>query len=211
MTQHPDELDLLSYVEDELPEPRRHAVLEHVRGCDECAQHVRGLELAREALRSAPPLELPVGVRERVAHELDRRETHRRIFVSPMRLVAVLAPIAAVAAVVAAIVTSYDGGGGNEEAARVATTPAGATEQAPEGGGGGGTGGAGGAKESQAELAGPVVAVKGPPGEVARLLRSRGYKAQVVRRSVFVKDADAAELARALADRPRGRVEVILK
>ena len=38
---HPEELELLAYLEGELDDPRRAKVASHLEACDRCAQEVR--------------------------------------------------------------------------------------------------------------------------------------------------------------------------
>lgn len=206
---HPDELNLLSYVEGELRDSEHDSVATHVRACPECSSHVRELEAARDVLRAAPPLELPA---HRASLDLPARPEERRVYVSPLRFVTVLAPVAAVIAVVVALTglptrddaengASRDAGGG-----ALPTAPAEAESGAAAGEdsstlSSGEPGGSSGARQL-------VARVQGPPGRVARVLRRHGYEVFVVDRSVVVRNAKPAEVRRALADERRGRVEV---
>ena len=56
---HPNELELLSFVEEDLGTGARRDVAEHLVACRTCTEQVRRLEAGREALRSAPSLEPP--------------------------------------------------------------------------------------------------------------------------------------------------------
>ena len=56
---HPDELELLSFVEEELDDDARHEVAEHLVACRSCTDQVRRLEAGREALRAAPAPRAP--------------------------------------------------------------------------------------------------------------------------------------------------------
>jgi anti-sigma factor RsiW len=206
---HPDELNLLSYVEGELRVTERDSVAAHVRECTECSSRVRELETARDVLRAAPPLEFPA---HRAALDLPARTDKRRVHVSPMRFVTVLAPIAVVIALVVAsgLPTGDDAENGSSRDAggARATAPTNAPSGAAEG-------------EEATTLAsdergGPddadrlVARVEGPPRRVARVLRQRGYEAFLLNGTVVVRDAKAAQVKRALADERRGRVEVAL-
>ena len=55
---HPDELELLSFVEEELDGDARQEVVEHLVACRSCTDQVTRLETGRDALRAAPMLEL---------------------------------------------------------------------------------------------------------------------------------------------------------
>jgi hypothetical protein len=132
--------------------------------------------VGRDALRGAAELELPPERRERILASLRGPDPERRLYVSPMRLVTILAPVAAVLAIVGAI-ASLDGGGGDdsgggggEEAAQVGRDQAG-----------------GGAEEATSIPAGTLLGeVAGPPRRVARLLRAEGFEARVQGDAVVV-------------------------
>jgi anti-sigma factor RsiW len=199
MMEHPDETQLLGYVEEELPASERGLVAQHVGVCSECWARVQELETAREALHASTPLELPRERRERI-FEVLREASARRTYVSPMRLVTVLAPVALVLVIVGAI-ASLDGGGDDVS-----------------GGGGGGaaleeSGGddaGGGATTSALEAHRVLVRrVAGPPARVAELLRRRGYDAIVEGNAVIV--GDAPRVNQALNDQPGGNVRVYVE
>lgn len=198
---HPDELDLLAYVEEDLAEARTLAVAEHLAACRACADSVRRLESARHALRSAPLLELPAERRAAVLAGLPARAPRRRFRWRP-RVIAPALATAAVAAVIAGVVFTVDGnGGGGEEAAQPAAraTAPGAGEEEK----------AGTTTEGdKAALAQGLRPVQGPPRDVALYLRRKGFDARVVDSTVRVRDADPDAVMRALADRPSGRVRV---
>ena len=121
---------------------------------------------------------------------------------SPKRLLAVLAPIAAVAAVVAALVTTTGNQGGGGGAA-------GAT-------GGGGQAAALGTqtKESaqmdQSTKGYSTLLVSGSADQVAAELRQKGFDARVVGQRVEVRKATRAQVERALANRRAGRVKIVI-
>jgi anti-sigma factor RsiW len=199
---HLNELDLLAYVEEDLPDPRKAAVAEHVAGCQECADSVRRLEIARQVLRSAPHLEMPAASRAAVlaglpAHAPKRRRRWRPTVVAPALAAA------AVLAVVTGVVLTVDWNDGQEEAAQVAPSPAEqATTEAEAGAD------AAGAEDRTLSSA---ISVEGPPREVALYLRRQGFDARVVDSIVRVRNADPDAVRRALAERPSGpvRVEVV--
>jgi anti-sigma factor RsiW len=199
---HPNDVDLLAYVEEDLPDPRKAAVAEHVAGCQECADSVRRLEIARQVLRSAPLLEMPAESRAAVLAGLPARAPKRR----PRWRPAVVAPAlaaAAVLAVVTGVVLTVDWSDGQQEAGGVAPSPAeqATTEAEAEAD----TEAAGG--EDRA-LSSAIRSVEGPPREVALFLRRQGFDARVVDSTVRVRNADPDAVMRALADRPSGPVRV---
>lgn len=203
---HPDELELLEFVEEELVEPRKAAVAEHVAACSRCAESVRQLETARYVLRAAPLLELPGETREAALAALPERSVRRGWSWRPRLAVPAIAATAAVAAVVAGVVLT--GGLDREEgrqSAEVATLEAGQD-----------AGAAAGQEESattdmsRALADDEVASVEGPPREVARALRRQGFDARVVDSTVLVQDAEAEEVRRALVGRPAGPVPVIV-
>jgi len=195
---HLDELDLLGYVEEDLSDEAADRVREHLRACLACRRRVHELEAGREALRRAAPLELPPDRRERIRADLPARDATRRVYLSPLRLASVLAPVAAIAAVVAVVaVVDGRGGGDAEEAAEPAQVERQAEDEEGE---------AGGAEAATAEE--PVASVEGPPARVAAFLRRSGYEARVEGETVVVAGADATRLTRALAELRPGPVDV---
>ena len=208
---HPDDLDLLDYVEGDLPADRRPSVEAHLHACGACSDSVRRLEAGRAALRSAPLLQLARERRAGLLNALDARTRERRSPVSPMRLAAVLVPVVVVAVAVSAIVGLGDGGPRGDGA--VGETSAQTSGDAGEAAGGAteeDSTRSGGANET-ATLAGPpVAAVQGPPRAVLDILRMRGFTARVVGRDVVVVGANAEQVARALESRATGSVRVYL-
>lgn len=208
---HPDELDLLAYVEEELAAEARRDVAEHLVACRSCAESVRKLEAGRSALRAAPLLDLPEGRREKLVAALPDRRDRWRAFRPARGALVVAAPVAAAAALVGVFVLAATQLGGGEgdmagDAAQVAEDAGGAEE-------GGATvtdravGGDAMAESAPALAGAPVRSVAGPPAEVVRLLESEGISAEVVEGAV-VADARAGEVEAALAGRPDGPVEV---
>ena len=205
---HPDERELLELVEEELPEPRKAAVAEHVAACSRCAESIRQLETARYALRSAPLLELPEETRKAALASLPERSVRQGWSWRPRLVVPALAATTAVAAIVAGVVLTgdFDRDEGSQ-AAEVATLSEGAGQDE--------AGAAAGQEESastdmRALSDNEVTSVEGPPREVARALRRQGFDARVVDATVQVRDAEAEEVRRALVGRPAGPVPVIV-
>jgi anti-sigma factor RsiW len=209
---HPDELELLAYVEEELPADARRDVVEHLVACRACAESVRRLEAGRDALRTAPLLELPADVRQEAIAGLPERRDPWRPFRPVRRAILVAAPVAAAAAFVGVFffAATQLGGGGDDadsgEAAQVAEDAGGGADAAE-------TGRVEDADTSAQALetkGPPVVSVAGPPAEVVRTLRREGIDAEVVDGAV-VADARSGEVEAALADRPAGPVEVYVR
>jgi anti-sigma factor RsiW len=208
---HPDELELLSYVEEELPADTRRDVVEHLVACRACAESVRRLEAGRDALRASPLLELPEERRREVLAGLPERRDPWRPFRPVRRAILVAAPVAAVAAFVGVFVfaaVQAGGDGGDADSA-------GEAAQVQDAGGGDAaeTGRAEDADTSAQTLqtqGPPVVSVAGPPAEVVRVLRREGIAAEVVDGAV-VADSRAGEVEAALADRRAGPVEVYVR
>lgn len=199
---HPDELALLAYLEEE---PRDPAVAEHLTACPACGEKVRLLEAGRDALRSAPLLELSEERRARILEALPPRRDPWTAFRPLRRVLTVAAPVAAAAALVAVFVAVGTlGGGGDEqsagEGAATATMEA-AAPQAEDAEGGG----------TELLRAPPLRRVQGPAREIARELRAKGFAARLEKDSVVVTGADPAEVELALRDRPAGAVAVFVR
>src|SRR5918996_2692448 len=210
----PDELELLSYVEEELPAPERQDVVEHRVACRACAESVRRLEAGREALRGSPLLELPEERRRETLAALPERRDPWRPFRPVRRAILVAAPVAAAAAFVGVFVFAATqlGGGGDDDAGE-----AGEAAQVAEDAAGGGaemertTQGADTGEQPAAGAAGELVRrVAGPPTEVVRVLAPEGIPAEGVEGSVG-GDSRLGEVRAALAGRPAGPVEVYVE
>jgi anti-sigma factor RsiW len=195
---HPKELELLAYAEDELDPQLRDGVSAHLETCPACAEAVGRLELGREALRSAPLLELPAPAQAEILANLPTRSRERRVPVT--RLAVLFAVVAALAGFTTAVVVLRPEGETEQGASPAAEqAPAGAaTEQGAEAGGG------------EADRMPTIRAVKGPPTEVVRLLRRQGLDARVAGSSVEVLNASPTDVRRALAGRPAGLVPVVI-
>jgi anti-sigma factor RsiW len=210
---HPDELELLSYVEEELLADARRDVVEHLVACRACAESVRRLEAGRDALRSSQPLELPEDVRREALAGLPERRDPWRPFRPVRRAILVAAPVAAAAAFVGVFVFAAVQLGGGEDDADMAGEAAQVAEDA-----GGGDDAAESGRVEEADTSAqalqaegpPVVSVAGPPAEIVRILRREGITAEVVDGAV-VADSRAGEVRAALAGRPAGPVEVYLE
>jgi anti-sigma factor RsiW len=210
---HPEELDLLAYVEEELSSDERQEVVEHLVACRSCSDHVRRLEAGREALRSVPQLELSDEAHQRILTALPVRQAPRRSWTPLRRVLVVAAPVAAAAALVGGFVavgTLGGGGGDNEEGAAVQE---GAADMGASGGEerssaeGGATVVQGAQELSSANL---VRSVQGPPGEIVVALGNSGITA-AIQQGAVVADASAAAVREALAGRPDGTVPVYVK
>lgn len=206
---HPDELELLAYVEEELPAEGRRDVVEHLVACRSCAESVRRLEAGRSVLRSAPLLDLPEGRREELVAALPERRGRWRPFRPVRRALLVAAPVAAAVAFVGVFVlaaTQLEGGDDDEagEAVQVAEDAGGGAELER-------TGDADTSADSAAAPPGLLVrSVAGPPAEVVSLFEAEGIAAEIVDGAV-VADARAGEVQAALAGRAAGPVAVYLR
>jgi anti-sigma factor RsiW len=192
---HPDEIQLLDYVEGDLDDAARDVVDAHLAGCAECAEQIRLLEAGREALRGAPLLEAPAG---QLGELPEQAQPTRRSF-RPGRVIAVLAPVAAVAGVIAIVATTNpDEDSGDEGARAVAVQTAADSAQ-------------GGGEEAAPEAfsPAPVRSVAGPAQEVVLTLQAKGLEARRVDDRVEVSGATPQQVEVALADRPNGPVEVV--
>jgi hypothetical protein len=210
---HPTELELLSFVEEELGGDVRRDVGEHLVACRPCADQIRRLEAAREALRSASPLELPDERRGEIFASLPERRDPWRRFRPAKRALVVAAPIAAAAVLVAVffIGGSQLGSTGDDDEAAEATMDAAADE--------------GGAEEgadttlqteaSPAQAAPPgttfVLLAQGPAAEIVRVLAGEGITAEVDPGGGVVAEARAGEVRAALAGRATGDVPVYVR
>lgn len=200
---HPDEHALLDYVDG----GRDPAVAEHVETCPACAERVRLLEAGREALRSAPLLELSEERRKVMIAALPER----RDFWRPLRgrvgpAAAAAAALVLVAGIVA-LATLADGERNGDEGAGGGGA---AATQALESGGGDTAGAATTGTRAAAAVGAPVRRVQGPVEEVVRLLRRDGIPA-VRRDGSVVAVGDRDEVLAILAGRPEGRVAVYVR
>jgi anti-sigma factor RsiW len=204
---HPEELELLSYLEGNLDDTRRGQVASHLETCERCAQELRAVEAGRAALRSAPMLELP---RERLEAMLTRLPS--RAATPPgviRRALPVAAALAAVAALAGGAFVLGTSGEGGDDAAGVAQ------DEASDAGGGGEaaatTDGSTTDKRQSAPSTGKAALVAGSPTNVARRLRRDGFDARAVNGRVIVRGATAAEVRKALETLDTGPVRVVVR
>jgi anti-sigma factor RsiW len=195
---HPHDIELLEYVEDELPVARRDEIATHLATCAVCAEQVQRAAAGREALRETKLLELPQGRREEILRNLPSPEPapgERRGLFSK-QLLAGIAALLIVAALAAVLVKS----GGNSGMESSAGGTAGAAEATA-------TSGGGGVEDAQAAN----LFSSGPPDEVADDLQRKGFNATVQKDRVVVHGATKDQVREALADRGPGDVEVVVK
>ena len=205
---HPEELELLAYLEGELDEPRRAEVASHLEACDRCAQELRSVEAGGAALRSAPMLELPSERVEAMLTQLPSRAATRPGVIR--RALPVAAALAAVAALAGGAFVLGTSGGGDEENA---SGPA-QGEASDAGGGGEATATKDGATTDKRQSAEPLLqagSVAGSPATVARRLRRDGLDARAVDGRVIVRRATAAEVRKALETLDTGPVRVVVR
>lgn len=207
---HLDEQTLLAYVEGDLPESERSTAVEHLATCASCAAQVRLLEVAREALRAAPLLELTAERRRAIVAALPERRDR----LAPFR--ARFGPAAAAAAalilvaglVALATLAGGNGGSGDDEAAGGGDEAA--LESAPQSDQGAAGAGTTQAQRLTDEFGPPVRRVRGSVEDVIRLLQRNGVPA--VRRDGSVLAAgDSDDVLEILAGRPGGGVAVYVK
>jgi hypothetical protein len=207
--QHPSEVTLLSYVEDELTPDTRQDVAEHLVTCRECAGHVRRLEAGRAALRAAPALELSDASRARIMAELPDRHPRRTLSDSVRRGFLIAAPVA-IAAGLAAVVFTTDpqfGGGDDDESAGEGAAVA------EESGGG----------DAEQEMmstgaadtglpAGTLVRnVAGPASAVVDALATEGIEAEIDENGAVIAQGRVPQVRAALEGRPSGIVAVYVR
>ncbi len=115
---HPNDIELLEYFEGEADPTTAETIHRHVEGCGECSELITLLAAGRGALASSPELELS---RDRLAQTLDslgpQEPRPKPQWLRPRRLVAVLAPVAAVVALVTIVSTVDFGSSGDDTAA----------------------------------------------------------------------------------------------
>jgi Putative zinc-finger len=204
---HPDQLELLSYVEDELDPGPRQELAGHLAACSSCAEQVRRLEAGRDAVRAAPLLDLSDDRRDTILASLPERPDRWKLFRPVKRALVVAAPVAGAAALIGVFVlagTQLGGGGDDDsggEAAQVADEAAGETSgERPE-------------AESAPLRDEPTLlrSVQGPPAAVVRVLQREGIPAEINTQGRVVAQARAGEVRAALAGRPPGDVDVYVR
>jgi hypothetical protein len=197
---HPDEHALLDYVDGE----REPAVAEHVSSCPTCTERIRLLEAGRNALRSAPLLELGEERRREMLVGLpERAERRSRVFARLGPAAAAAAALVLVAGIVALATLAGGGGEGSEEGGGAVGGGGGAAQEAQPGTA------TTGARAAQ-DVGEPVRRVQGPANAVLRLLHRRGIPAVLRDGSVLAK-ADREDVQLALKDRPPGAVVVYIR
>jgi hypothetical protein len=201
---HPDELALLDCVDGE----RDPAVAEHVESCPGCVEQVRLLEAGRDALRSAPLLELGEKRRKAMVAALpERRDLWRPLRGRLGSAAAAAAALVLVAGIVALATLAGGRGRSDDEGASGGGAEA---PQALESGGGETQGSATTGTRAALDAAAPVRRVQGPVEEVIRLLRGHGIPA-VRRDGSVVAAGDRDDVLATLTGRPRGRVAVYVR
>jgi anti-sigma factor RsiW len=207
---HPDQLELLAYVEEELDPGLRRRLGEHLAFCPSCTEQVRRLESGREALRAAPHLELSEDRKQTIMSSLPERPDPWGFLRPVKRALVVAAPVAAAAALVGVFVLAGTqlGSNGDEDSGDAAGVAAdeGAAQTTQEGS----------AAESaplRDDVAGArfVRTAQGPAAGVVRALEREGIQAEVDSEGRVIAEARAGEVTAALAGRPPGDVPVYVK
>ncbi|MCC6222644.1 MAG: zf-HC2 domain-containing protein [Thermoleophilia bacterium] len=214
---HPNEIVLLEYVEGDLAAPDAAGVRSHLETCTACAATIAELELARDALRAAPLLELPAGRLDELVAGLPERERERRRLpgrFSARRLGLVLVPVAAAATAVAIAVTTT-GDGAQPEASRSADTELAMVEAAPAEAEEAGAEDAGAAEAPVEEPPPPyfgalVASVGETPEHAVELLVAAGLDAEISDRVVIVYGGSEEQVRKALEGVPEGDTAVYL-
>lgn len=204
---HPNDVELLEYVEGELDESAAAGIRAHVSACEDCARELAETERARKVLHTSPPLRLPDGRLSAMLASLPRQEPRERdvrSFIESRRRLLLVATPAAAALVAVVIAFAVSPGGGDESgeageavAAQTAAAEAGADESIQA------------TPPLEAGVA-PVVRVQGPPRAIVRFLRAEGFTARREGGQVIVVGARPQQIRQALADRPRGDVPVFV-
>lgn len=209
---HPDEIALLSFVEEELDDDARRDVGEHLVACRTCTEQVRGLEAGRDVLQAAPLLELPDARRAEIIASLPERRDPWRLFRPAKRILVVAAPVAATAALAAVFVVAgspFSSGGDDEIAGEVAADAGGGdttqSEMATRAEDGAQT------APSAAKDARFVRFTQGPPAAIVQVLEEAGIEARVDADGNVIADARPVDVEAALADRPEGGVPVYVR
>jgi hypothetical protein len=212
---HPSELELLSFVEEELGDADRRDVSEHLVACRPCADNVLRLEAARAALRASPLLELAEERRGEILASLPGRPDPWRRFRPVKRALVVAAPVAAAAALAVVFVVGGTqlGGGGDDDADEAAEATMDAA--ADEGGAEEGADTTLQTEAAPAQAAPPgttfVLRAQGPAAEIVRLLEGEGIEAEVDPGGGVVAEGRAGEVRAALAGRATGDVPVYVR
>ncbi len=219
---HLSEIELLEVCEKELGGRELADAEAHLEGCAVCRTGLRELEAGRAVLRASPRFELPPTVLRAVLGSLpaqDREPRTRRWLESPRRLALVVLPVAAVA-IVAATVSLTVGGNGDDaaseraaaetvlEAQAEASAGEAAQDSASEEAEGGAVESPSAATES-ASATQPVLVV-GPVEEVVKILEDAGLTVRAEGVTITIVGAGPEEVARLLAGRPAGDVEVVV-
>jgi anti-sigma factor RsiW len=207
--EHPTDLTLLAYVEEELDTAARETVEAHLAECEACAADVRLARTGRDAARGAPLLEAPADLSGRVVGEITPPPRQRAA--TGRRWLGIVAPVAAALAIAGGIATLavYTPGGGGDDSG--ADEGAAVAEEATRDAGGGELAPAPGETAPREEpLSGPVPfsRVAADPQELVQELRNKGFEARFAGAGVIVRTKRLHALRTALRDYPRGSLAV---
>jgi len=200
---HPDDLELLDFVESDLPRARADEVADHVERCTLCERAVHELQAGRAATHTAARLELSPAARDRITEAIGLERQHpRKTFRDRFRPAAlVVAAVLVLGSFVGLVAYQARDDGGDQ--AGSAGEGAAQTSAAEDSGGGEAM------PDRPAE--GAVLSVAGPPRTVARELRRDGLDARVSGATVVVTGTTAEAVEESLAGRDAGSVQVFVR
>lgn len=206
--EHPTDLALLAYVEEELDSAARATVEAHLADCAACAADVRLAQAGRDTARAAPLLEAPAGLSGRVVGEIT--PPPRRRAATGRRWLGIVAPVAAALALAGGIATLavYTPGGGGDDSG--ADEGAAVVQESAGDAGGGELAPATGETAPREELSRVALfsRVAADPQELVQDLRGKGFQARVAGSSVVVRTKRLSALKTALREYPRGSLAV---
>jgi hypothetical protein len=201
---HPEDLELLDFVEGDLPRARADEVAGHVERCTLCERAVHELQAGRAATHTAARLELSPPARDRITEAISGERQHpRKSWFARVRPAALVAAAVLVLGSFVGLVAYQARDGGGDDQGAAADAGAGQTGAAENSGGGQGV------LEPSADE--PVASVGGTPRTVARALRRDGFDARVADGRVIVRGAAAEAVQGSLSDRKPGPVDVFVR
>jgi len=198
---HPEDLELLDFVEGDLPRTRANEVAAHVERCTLCERAVQELQAGRAATHTAARLELSSRARDRITEAIGRERQHPRkaVFDRLRPLTAVFAAVVVLGSLAGVVALVTRSGGGGDDAGEVAASGGGETAGSADRG-----------AAPEVDDAG-IASVAGPPRAVARALRGDGFDARVSGSTVIVTGTTLEAVQESLSDRAAGPVRVVVR